>query len=133
MKLFWCSSWCGSAQYAESIGSSENETKSETSTEQAIVRGKRLEPLAAHAGHKGNRDEDREDREGRRRHGQANLVRPLTRGGVVILPHLNVSHDVLAHHNGIVNEDTDRQRKSEQRHRLELEAEGPDRDERRHD
>ena len=29
---------CGSGQYAESIGSSENETKSDTRTEQTIVR-----------------------------------------------------------------------------------------------
>src|SRR5688500_11400646 len=34
---FWSSDLCGSAQYADNIGSSENDTKSDTSTEQAIV------------------------------------------------------------------------------------------------
>src|SRR5690606_36650050 len=31
-QLFWCSSLCGPGQYAESIGSSENDTNSDTST-----------------------------------------------------------------------------------------------------
>src|SRR5687768_12140650 len=39
---FSCSGLCGSGQYAESIGSSENETNSDTSTEQAIVRANGL-------------------------------------------------------------------------------------------
>ena len=34
---FSCSSLCGSFQYAESIGSSENDTKSDTNTDAAIV------------------------------------------------------------------------------------------------
>jgi hypothetical protein len=39
---FWCSSRCGSAQYADNIGSSEKETNSETATEAAIVSAKGL-------------------------------------------------------------------------------------------
>ena len=39
---FWCSSRCGSGQYADSIGSSENDTNSDTSTEQAMVSAKGL-------------------------------------------------------------------------------------------
>ena len=34
---FFSSGTCGSGQYAESIGSSENDTNSDTSTEHAIV------------------------------------------------------------------------------------------------
>ena len=37
IQAFLSSGTCGSAQYAESIGSSENDTNSDTSTEQAIV------------------------------------------------------------------------------------------------
>ena len=39
---FSLSTRCGSAQYAESIGSSENETNNDTSTEHAIVRANGL-------------------------------------------------------------------------------------------
>src|SRR5215210_5097307 len=37
-----CASTCGSGQYAESIGSSENETNSDTSTDDAMVSAKGL-------------------------------------------------------------------------------------------
>ena len=42
MRDFSCSGRCGFAQYADSIGSREKETNSETSTEQAIVSAKGL-------------------------------------------------------------------------------------------
>ena len=47
------------------------------------------------------------------------------------LPHLHVPHDVLSHHDRIVDEDADGERQTEQRHRVQREAEGPHRDERR--
>ena len=50
----------------------------------------------------------------------------------MVLPHLDVPHDVLAHDDRIVDEDADGQRQAEQRHRVEREAEGPHRDERGH-
>ena len=43
----------------------------------------------------------------------------------VVLPHLDVPHDVLAHHDRVVDQDADRQRQAEQRHRVEREAERP--------
>jgi hypothetical protein len=51
------------------------------------------------------------------------------RGPEMILPHLDVPHDVLAHHDGVVDQDADREAQAEQRHRIERESEGPDRDE----
>ena len=91
----------------------------------------RLEPLAADAGHEADRHEHREDRERRRRDGEADLVGALARRRVVVFPHLDVSHDVLAHHDRVVDQNADRQREAEQRHRLELEPERPHGDEAR--
>ena len=48
----------------------------------------------------------------------------------VVLTHLDVAHDVLAHHDRVVDQDADRQRETEQRHRVERKPERPDRDER---
>ena len=38
---------------------------------------------------------------------------PFLRGDVVILSHLQVAHDVLAHHDGVVDQEADRQRQGE--------------------
>ena len=55
---------------------------------------------------------------------------PSMRRRDVVLPHLDVPHDVLAHHDGVVDQDADREREAQQRHRVEREAERPDGDER---
>ena len=41
----------------------------------------------------------------------------------MVFPHLDVPHDVLAHHNGVVNQNADGHREAEQRHRVEREVE----------
>ena len=50
---------------------------------------------------------------------------------IVVLPHLDVPHDVLAHHDRVVDQDADGERQAEQRHRVQREAERPHGDERR--
>ena len=113
------------ASTADSIGSSENDTNSDTSTEQAIVSANGLNHCPAIAAHEGDRHEHRDDRERRRRDGEADLVGALARRRVVVLPHLHVAHDVLAHHDRVVDQDADREREPEQRHRVQREAERP--------
>ena len=54
----------------------------------------------------------------------------VVRRRAVVLALLDVPHDVLAHDDGVVDEDADGQRQAEQRHRVQREAEGPDRHER---
>ena len=90
-----------------------------------------LEPFTREPVHEADRDEDRDDREGRRRHGEPDLIGALMRGAEVILPHLYMPHDVLADHDRIVDQDPDRERETEERHRIEREAERPDGDEAR--
>src|SRR5678815_892277 len=48
----------------------------------------------------------------------------LARRGVVALAHVDMAHDVLAHHDGVVDEQADAQRQRHQRHVVEGEAEG---------
>ena len=48
----------------------------------------------------------------------------------MVLPHLHVAHDVLAHHDRVVDQDADGEREAEQRHRVQREAEGEHGDER---
>ena len=91
----------------------------------------RLEPLAADARHEADRHEHRENRERRRRDGEADLVGAVVRRAEMVFPHLDVPHDVLTNHDRVVDQNADRERQSEQRHRLELEAERPHRDEAR--
>ncbi len=43
----------------------------------------------------------------------------------VVLSHLDVADDVLAHHDGVVDQDADGQRQSQQRHGVQGKAEGP--------
>ena len=49
--------------------------------------------------------------------------RCLVRRGDVIFAHLDVAHDVLADHDGVIDQDADRQRQAEQGHGVEREAE----------
>ena len=44
-------------------------------------------------------------------------------------PRLHVAHDVLAHHDRVVDQHADRQRQAQQGHEVEREAAQPDRDE----
>ena len=47
----------------------------------------------------------------------------------MVFPHFHVAHNVLAHHDGVVNENADGQRQSQQGHRVERETERPHRNE----
>ena len=87
--------------------------------------------MPADARHEANRHEHGEDGERRRRDGQTDFVGSFPRSRVVILPHLHVPNDVLADDDRVVDQDTDRQRQPEQRHRLQLESHDPHGDERR--
>src|SRR4051812_10637696 len=66
-----------------------------------------LEPLPADAGHEADGHEYGENGERRRGYGEADFGGAVARRGVVVFPHLYVTHDVLAHHDGIVDENTD--------------------------
>ena len=70
----------GSAQTADSIGSSENDTNSDTSTEHAIVSANGANHCCGDAAHERDRHEHDDDREGRRGDRQADLGGALARG-----------------------------------------------------
>ena len=69
----------------------------------------RFEPLASHAIHEGDRHEHRDDRKCRCRHREPDFVRAFVRCPEMVFPHLDMAHDVLAHHNRIVDQYPDRQ------------------------
>jgi hypothetical protein len=94
----------GSCQIAESIGSSVKLTKSDTSTATATVmpnwkKNFPMMPFMNAIGH-----EHRHDREGRRHHREADFLRRLVGSPVMVLAHAEVAHDVLAHHDRVVDE-----------------------------
>ena len=76
--------------------------------------GERLEPLPGHAVHERHRNEYRDDRERCRSHGETDFVGALVRCRHVILTHLDVAHDVLAHHDRVVDQNSDRERQAEE-------------------
>ena len=122
---------CGSGQYAESIGSSENDTNSDTSTAHAIVsaNGANHCPAMPPMNAIGTNTATIENV-------VAATARPISsvpfaRRGEVVLAHLDVPDDVLAHDDGVVDQDADRERQAEQRHRVQREAERQHGDERR--
>ena len=63
-----------------------------------------MEKLADDAAHKANRQKHGHDRQSGRQHGQANLLRAIHGCVIGIFAHLDVAHNVLAHHNRIVNQ-----------------------------
>ena len=91
----------------------------------------RLEPLSRHVAHEGDRYEHGNDRKRRRRHRHADLIRAFVRGPEMVFPHFDMPHDILAHHDRVVDQDADGQRQPEQRHRVEREAERMHRNEAR--
>src|SRR3954466_6569153 len=120
---FLSSGTCGSGQYAESMGSSENDTKSDTSTEQAMVSANGLnhwpptpgmKPIGTNTARirKGVAPKGGPVWAGPRRDGEPDLVGALARRRVMVFPHLHVAHDVLSHHDRVVDQDADRQRET---------------------
>ena len=81
------------------------------------------EETADDAAHEGNRQEYRDDAEGRRQHRQPDLVGAVDRGLAVCLAEADMAHDVLAHHDGIVDQDADGEAERHQRQHVQREAE----------
>ena len=62
--------------------------------------------------------------------GEPDLVGALLRRRVVVFPHLEVAHDVLADDDRVVDQQPDREREREQRHGVHREVEHPHDEER---
>src|SRR6185437_13970215 len=88
------------------------------------------EYLSYDSAHEGDGNEHRHDGECGRDHRHADLVRPFHRRLDVVLAHLDVSHDVFAHDYRVIYEQADRERQSEERHRVHREVEEPHHEER---
>ena len=82
-----------------------------------------VEELADDAFHEADGQKHRHDRQGGGQHGQANLLRALQRGLVRVLAHLHMAHDVLAHHNRVVDQQAHTQAQRHQRDHVDGEAE----------
>jgi hypothetical protein len=93
----------------------------------------RVEEPADEAAHERDRHEHGDDGQRRREHGQPDLARRLLRGDAGGRALLDVAHDVLLHHDRVVDQEADRERQAEQRHHVEREAEHGHQHERRHD
>ena len=122
----------GSRQIDDSIGSSVTD-------EQRYQHGDRnrdaeLEEVAADdAAHERDRHEHGDDRERRRGHGEADLVGAVECGAHVRLAHVQVPHDVLAHDDGVVDQQADAETERHQRQEIQREAEDVQRNESRDD
>ena len=68
------------------------------------------EELSDEAPHEGDRHEHGDDREGRCHDSEPNLVGPFARRRNVALAHAEMPHDVLAHHDRVVDQKPDAQR-----------------------
>ena len=73
-----------------------------------------MEKLADGAVHIANRQEYRDDTERGGEYRQADFLSTLNRGVVMVFAHLHVAHDVFAHHDGIINQQADRERERHQ-------------------
>ena len=91
----------------------------------------RPEPFTRYTWHERHRHEHRHDREGGRGHRQPDLGGATARSGDTVCTAFQVAHDVLAHHDGVVDQHADRQRQPEQAHEIERKAAQPDRNESR--
>ena len=92
-----------------------------------------LEELPGDAGHEARRREDRDDGQADRDHGEADFVGGLQRGAIGRLAHPHVAHDVLDLDDGVVDQNTGRQRDGEKADEVQREAENVHRPERRED
>src|SRR5262249_16195904 len=73
--------------------------------------------------HQQYRDEHRDERERDRKDGEADLLGALQRGLVRAHAAFDVAHDVLKHHDGVIDDEADRQGQRQQRHVVDGEAE----------
>ena len=91
--------------------------------------GQRQREFAEHAadqaGHEQQRDEHRDQRHGQRNHGEADFARPAQRRLQRRLAVLDVAHDVLDHHDGVVDHEAGADGQRHQRQIVEREAGKP--------
>jgi hypothetical protein len=92
-----------------------------------------LEELSGDARHEACGCEDRDDGQRDRDHREADLVGGLERGAIGRFAHVHVPNDVLDLDDGVVDQDTRRQRDGEEADEVEREAEQVHRPERRED
>ncbi len=74
------------------------------------------------AAHEDERDEHGRQRHGHRENRKADLGRARERGGVRLLAFLDMAHDVFEHHDGVVDDETDRERERHERKIVEAVA-----------
>ena len=70
-------------------------------------------PFARHAGHEGHRNEHRHDGEGGGGHGQTDFSGALQSRFTTAKPAFHEAHDVLAHHDGVVDQHANGQRQTQ--------------------
>ena len=84
--------------------------------------------------HESHRDENRHQRERRGEHRQADFLRRIDGGTELVFAFLfDEPIDVLQHHDGVVDDDTDGEGEGQHGHRIQREAHVPDQAERRDD
>ena len=92
-----------------------------------------LEELPGDPRHEACGREDRDDGQRDRDHGEADFVGGFERGAIGRLAHAHVAHDVLDLDDGVVDQNTGRQRDGEEADQVQREAEQVHRPERRED
>ena len=108
-----------------SIGTSVSETNAEARIASADDHRELVEQQADHARHEEDRDEHRDQRGRDRDDREADLARAAQRRLERRLAVLDVAHDVLEHHDRVVDDQADGQRQAEQRDVVEAVAEAP--------
>ncbi len=92
-----------------------------------------LEELPGDAGHEAGGCKDRDNGQRDRDHGEADFVGGLERGAIGRLAHAHVADDVLDLDDGVVDQNTRRQRDGEERDQVQRETEQVHHPERRED
>jgi hypothetical protein len=81
-----------------------------------------MEELANDATHETNGQKHRHDGQGGGQHRQANFLRAVQRGLPGAFAHLHMAHNVLAHHDGVVNQQAHAQAQRHQRDHIDGKA-----------
>ena len=81
-----------------------------------------MEKLADDAAHEADRQKHRHDGKGGGQHGQADFGGAVHRGTKSAFAHLHMAHDVLAHHDGVVNQQPHAQTQRHQSDHVDGEA-----------
>ena len=89
---------------------------------------KRIKETADDAAHERHWHKDSANRKRGGHHCQANFLGALARRHEVVFAHAHMPNDVLAHHDGIVDQQADTERERHHRHEVQREAKGIDGD-----